>query len=150
MFERLRQNGLKLNSEKCTFFQRCVLYCGHIVSEGGVETDPDKTAKIKDWPRPQRVKDLREFLGFAGYYRRFVAGFARISKPLTELTGGTGRKSRKGKPTPKPTPWKWGPEQEEAFQTLKDRLVNPPILGYPDYGQPFTLYTDMPFYKSHL
>ena len=144
VFDKLQQNNLKLNPEKCCFFQRKVAYCGHVVSEDGIETDPGKIAAIRDWERPQGVKELRKFLGFAGYYRRFVAGFSREAKPLTELTGGTRRKSKKkgNKPAPATKPWHWGPEQEKAFQTLKEKLVSPPILGYPDYGRPFILYTD--------
>ena len=73
VFEKIRQNGLKLHPRKCILFQRRVKYCSHIVSNAGVETDPDKLVKLAEWPVPTNVKQLRAFLGFAGYYRRFVS-----------------------------------------------------------------------------
>lgn len=88
VLNRLRENGLKLSPEKCRFFQTSVRYLGHIVSRNGVETDPQKTEALKTWPRPQTLKDLRSFLGFTGYYRRFVEGYSKIVKPLTNLTAG--------------------------------------------------------------
>lgn len=69
VLNRLKEYGLKLSPEKCKFFQTSVRYLGHIVSEKGVETDPEKIASIKSWPIPKTLKQLRSFLGFAGYYR---------------------------------------------------------------------------------
>lgn len=85
---RLRDYGLKLSLEKCKFFQTSVKYLGHIVSENGVETDPQKIEAIKTWPSPKNLKELRSFLGFSGYYRRFIKDYANIVKPLNELTAG--------------------------------------------------------------
>ncbi|KAG1933335.1 interleukin-1 receptor accessory protein-like 1-A [Pimephales promelas] len=88
VLKRLRDYGLKLSPKKCKFFQTSVRYLGHIVSGNGVETDPSKIEALKTWPRPRNLKDLKSFLGFAGYYRRFVQDFSKITRPLNELTVG--------------------------------------------------------------
>lgn len=84
----LREFGLKLSVEKCVFFQTSVCYLGHVVSSDGMETDPDKISTLTSWPVPQNLKELRSFLGFAGYYCRFVEGFSSVVKPLNDLTAG--------------------------------------------------------------
>ena len=98
-FERLKQHGLKLKGSKCEFLQEEVSYLGHIVSASGIKTDPGKLNALKTWPVPTNIKELRSFLGFAGYYRRFVEGYAKIAKPLNDLLAGhgTNRKSRRRK-----------------------------------------------------
>lgn len=109
VFERLEQFNLKLKGSKCEFFQTEVNYLGHVVSADGVRTDPEKIRVLKEWPVPTSVKELRSFLGFAGYYRRFVKGFSQITKPLNDLLVGhpTNKKSKSTKPA---TPWSWGPK----------------------------------------
>ena len=82
---RLREYGLKLNPEKCQFVQKSVKCLGHVVSAKGVETDPDKVAAVKTWPRPQNVRQLKSFLGFTGYYRRFIPHYSKVAKPLSHL-----------------------------------------------------------------
>ena len=140
VLQKLREQNLKLNPKKCEFLRRRVKYCGHIVSEHGVETDPAKTQKIADWPTPKNVDDVRQFLGFSSYYRRFVQGFSKTARPLTDLLIGT--QGKKSKMKPDPTTWTWGAAQEQAFNTLKEKLTTPPILAYADYKRPFILYTD--------
>lgn len=81
VFERLEKAGLKLKASKCEFFRTSTTYLGHVVSEHGIEADPAKISVIKTWPIPTTVKELRSFLGFAGYNRRFIEGFASIAKP---------------------------------------------------------------------
>ncbi len=96
-FKRLERNNLKLKGSKCEFFKTSVLYLGHIVSQAGVETDPAKTESLKKWPIPKNIKQVRKFLGFTGYYRRYVKDYARIMKPLNDLLIGyppTGRVRR--------------------------------------------------------
>lgn len=139
VFERLEKAGLKLKGSKCEFFRTSTTYLGHVVSERGVEADPAKISTIKTWPVPSSVKELRSFLGFAGYYRRFIEGFAKIAKPLNDLLVGhpTNKKSSKAS-----TPWAWGSQQQEAFSTLIEKLSNPPVLGYADFSKPFLLNTD--------
>jgi transposase InsO family protein len=141
--QKIRQNGLKLNPAKCLLFCRQVKYCGHVVSAAGVETDPAKTAEIDEWPVPQCAKDLRSFLGFCGYYRRFVKNFSRLAKPLTDLLGGSPTKKKGRKPRKVEIPvWKWGQPQEEAFNNLRKCLTSPPVLAYPDHEESFILHTD--------
>lgn len=144
VFEKVRQGNLKLNPDKCTFFKLRIKFCGHVVSEAGVETDPDKTVRISEWPIPESAEQLREFLGFAGYYRRFVKGFSAIAKPLSQLLSGCQRKKGKGKNKSmgEVPEWRWTQEQQSAFEHLKKCLTTPPVLGYPDYTRPFTLHTD--------
>ncbi|GFO36958.1 Pol polyprotein [Plakobranchus ocellatus] len=86
LFNRLRELGLKLNPEKCQFGAREVHYLGHIISKEGVATDPDKVSAVNEWPTPKTTRELRSFLGLASYYRKFIEGFAKIAKPLHQLT----------------------------------------------------------------
>ncbi len=85
VFQKLRDTGLKLKPSKCQCFLREVKYLGHIVSAEGISTDPDKVASVVKWPVPTKAPDLRSFLGFTGYYRRFIKNYSRIAKPLHEL-----------------------------------------------------------------
>ena len=126
-------------------FQDKVRYVGHVVSSSGVETDPEKTAKVKTWPTPKNVEEVRTFLGFTSYYRRFVKGFASIAKPLNQLLGGhknKKKKIRKTKTKDTLVKWEWGESQDLAFNNLKQMLMSPPILAYPDYTKPFIIHTD--------
>ena len=113
VFERLRSANLKLKPSKCKLFQLKVKFLGSVVSEKGIEPDPEKLEVISDWPVPSNLTELRAFVGLASYYRRHVEGFSDIAKPLSELT----KKNR---------PFVWGPEQQTAFETLKDRLIKYP------------------------
>lgn len=141
VFTRLEQYGLKLKGSKCEFFQLEVKYLGHVVSADGVRTDPDKISVLKDWPVPRSIKDLRSFLGFAGYYRRFVEGFSQIAKPLNSLLIGhpTNKKCKSNKAA---TSWSWGPEQQKAFETIIEKLTSAPVLTYANYSEPFILNID--------
>ena len=143
IFKRLREVNLKLSPKKCEFFRKKVKYVGNIVSEEGIEPDPDKINKVQQWPRPTNPDEVRQFLGFVGYYRRFIEGFSSIARPLNNLLPDSKKKSRKGsKPKPLPASWTWGPEQEVAFNTLKEKLTTYPILGFPDCTLPYELHTD--------
>ncbi|XP_060077578.1 uncharacterized protein LOC132557106 [Ylistrum balloti] len=107
----------------------------------GIEADPDKIAKIRDWPEPSTPEDVRKFLGFAGYYRKFVPNFAHIARPLTDLLPPTHKKSAKSKKQEE-VEWKWGTRERISFQNLKEALSSPPVLGFADYTKPFELHTD--------
>ena len=97
---------------------------------------------MAEWSVPTNVKQLRAFLGFAGYYKRFVSEFSRIAKPLTDMLGGTSRKTSNNKCTTRQLPeWHWGATQDFAFQTKKKHITSPPKLAYADYSLPFLLPT---------
>ena len=141
VFSQLCQHGLKLKASKCEFFKSRVSYLGHVVSQNGVETDPDKISALKEWPVPQNVKQLRSFLGFTGYYRRYIKDYARIAKPLNDLLVGhpTNKQVKKKK---KSILWQWGEAQQGAFDLLKIKLSTPPVLAYADFKKPFVVHTD--------
>ena len=148
---RLREFGLKLSPDKCHFFRTSVKYLGHVVSEKGVETDPTKIAALTTWPKPQNVKELKSFLGFSGYYRRFIRDYAKIARPLNDLTVGyyPPRKSNKsyakhnvGIDPKKPFAEKWTTKCDESFNTLIHKLTTAPILGFADAKKPYIVHTD--------
>lgn len=150
--ERLRHFGLKLDPEKCKFFQTTVTHLGHVCSKDGISPDPKKIEAVKDWPVPSNIGELKSFLGFAGYYRRFVKGFSQMCKPLNDLTSGyvprktmkrLGRSPSKDDVTLK-TPFgdKWTATCQQAFETIKHHLTTTPVLGYADLSAPFEVHTD--------
>lgn len=141
VFQSLARYGLKLRPEKCQFFRKEVKFLGHVVSGQGVSPDPEKVTAVQEWNPPTTAKQVHSFLGFVGYYRRFIKDFAKIAKPLHELLVGRSRRQRGGSP-----PINWTNECEAAFQSLKQELLKAPILAYADFTRPFTLYTD----ASHL
>ena len=98
---------------------------GHIVSEDDVEADPEKIDKIAHWPTPSNPEEVRRFLGFAGYYRKFVKYFSKIARPLSELMPANTKPTNKKKTTKE---WNWSSEHQEAFDPLKQHLTTPPIL----------------------
>ena len=135
---RLQEAGLKLKPSKCLFLHKRLRYLGHIVSEDGVECDPDRCQEILNWKVPTSVKELQQFLGLVGFYRKHVLNFAKIAKPLHFLTGSVlGKNGKKV-----PVPWQWGVEQQNAFEGLVHALTSPPVLAYPDYSKPFILRID--------
>lgn len=143
VFSRLEQHNLKLKSTKCEFFQRKITYLGHVVSEEGIEADPEKIEAVKSWAVPKSTKDVRKFLGFTGYYRRFVKNYAKIVRPLNDLlVGNCTKKNKNKKSSKKGVPFVWGKEQQEAFEKIKDILIHPPILAYANYKLPFRVHTD--------
>ncbi|XP_071995821.1 uncharacterized protein [Engystomops pustulosus] len=137
VFQILTQHGLKVKPSKCHLLQPSVKYLGHVVSAHGIEPDPENIAAVYDWPTPSTVRDIKSFLGFASYYRRFIPKFAQLAAPLQELLRGLPKESQRSR-----VAIEWMAEREAAFQMLKQRLTEPPVLGYPDYSLPFTLYTD--------
>ena len=138
VFGRLREKGFKLKATKCHLFRRKVSYLGHVISEGGIEADPAKIAAVTDWPTPTTVHELRQTLGFFGYYRRFVQDFSKLARPLHEMVQGLENSKRSNKNT------KISLDKEalDALETLKEKLTNLPILAYADYTLPFEVHTD--------
>ena len=129
VFERLRHAKLKLGAAKCTFAAKEVSYLGHRVTEEGLLPDPSLLAAIRDIPPPTTATEVRSFLGLAGYYRRYVKGFAAIATPLHALTR-------------KDAVFHWSEDCQAAFDQLKTRLTTSPITAFPDFSQEFRLYTD--------
>jgi len=118
IFDRLERYTLKLKPTKCHLFQRKVKFLGHVVSGKGIECDPDKVAAIATWPTQTSISEVRTFYGLASYYWTFVQDFAKLAKPLHNLT----RKN---------VTFVWNQECEAAFQALKERLMSAPILVPP-------------------
>ena len=139
VFQKLASAGLKLKPSKCFFFKEEIDYLGHLVSGKGVATSPKKIETVIKWPVPQTVYDVRSFLGFVGYYRRFIRDFSKISKPITEVIIGLENQSKR---VAKKTLINWSEAAQSAFEVLKELCVNAPILAFPDYKLPFILHTD--------
>ena len=135
VFQKLREAGLKLKPSKCEFFRDRIAYLGHIVSKSGVETDPKKIQDIYDWPRPTTVTDVRQFLGFTKYYRKFIKRYAVVANPLNKLISGENAKKKNKRV-------EWTPECKESFQQLKEICTKTPVLAYANYEKPFKLTTD--------
>ena len=117
VLSRLSDFGLQLKAKKCTFMQTEVGFLGHIVGRTGLSCDPEKLSAVRNWHELNRVKAVRQFIGFVGYYRRFVKK-TELAEPLVSLT-------RKG------VPFVWTDRQQTAFDALKACLLSAPILGFP-------------------
>ena len=129
LFQRLRQANLKLTARKCNFLKRHVQYLGHLISGNGIEPVPEKLRDLKEMVPPTTQKDVRRFLGFTNYYRKFIPRFADIARPLTNLT----RKDEE---------FEWTPQCQQVFELMKEMLLKEPILKYPDSSYGYILYTD--------
>ncbi|GKF61491.1 putative reverse transcriptase domain-containing protein, partial [Tanacetum coccineum] len=124
----LKEEKLYAKFSKCDFWLDSVQFLGHVINREGVHVDPSKIEAIKNWSTPSTPTEVRQFLGLAGYYRRFIEGFSLIAKPLTKLT----QKNKK---------YEWG-EEEAAFQILKQKLCSAPILALPEGSEDFVVYCD--------
>ncbi|KAL0202987.1 hypothetical protein M9458_001005, partial [Cirrhinus mrigala] len=147
VLQRFQHHGLKVKLSKYCFFQKEVRYLGHVISSEGVATDPEKIQAVAEWARPQTAKELRSFLGFASYYRRFVQGFANIAAPLHQLAAAgeapKGKKqSKRAYLTSEQFQQMWNTKCEVAFQGLKKKLTSAPVLAYADFTKPFVLDID--------
>ncbi|WVZ70423.1 hypothetical protein U9M48_019094 [Paspalum notatum var. saurae] len=129
VLQKLREHKLYAKLSKCEFWLDQVPFLGHIVSKGGIMVDPSKISSVMDWKVLEVVKEVRGFLGLAGYYRRFIESFSRIAKPMTSLL-------EKG------VPFIWTKERQAAFDELKKRLTTAPVLTLPDLTKSFTVYCD--------
>ncbi|XP_072066901.1 uncharacterized mitochondrial protein AtMg00860-like [Arachis hypogaea] len=126
----LKEQKLYAKLSKYEFWKEEVKFLGHVVSKGGIAVDPSsKVEAVMEWKRPMTMTEVRSFLGLAGYYRRFIEGFSRITLPMTKLTR-------------KEVPFVWTSECEESFQTLKQRLTSAPVLILPEPHEPFEVYCD--------
>ncbi|KAK1602156.1 hypothetical protein QYE76_017199 [Lolium multiflorum] len=125
----LRHEKLFANLPKCHFAQNKLVFLGFVVSANGIEVDSSKVEAIHNWPTPTNVGQVRSFHGLAGFYRRFVKDFSTIACPLNELTK-------------KNVPFVWGKAQQKAFDELKKRLTEAPLLALPDFSKTFEIECD--------
>jgi hypothetical protein len=114
---------------KCKFWLKQVAFLGHVILKGGISVDPSKVKDVLSWKAPTSVSDIRGFHGLAGYYRRFIEGFSKISKPMTEVLE-------------KDKQFEWTPTCEASFQELKRQLTTAPVLVMQDMEKPFSIYCD--------
>ncbi|GKD75235.1 putative reverse transcriptase domain-containing protein, partial [Tanacetum coccineum] len=129
ILELLKKEELYAKFSKCEFWIPKVQFLGHVIDSKGIHVDPAKIEAIKDWASPKSPTEIRQFLGLAGYYRRFIEGFSKIAKPMTKLTQ-------------KKVKFVWGDKQEAAFQLLKQKLCSAPILALPEGSEDFIAYCD--------
>jgi hypothetical protein len=129
VLQKLQEHRLYVKLSKCEFWMKQIAFLGHVISKGGIFVDPSKVYDVLSWNAPTSVSDIRSFLRLAGYYRRFIKGFSKISKAMTELL----EKDRK---------LEWTPTCEASFQELKKRLTTAPILVMPDMEKSFSIYCD--------
>jgi hypothetical protein len=129
VLELLRKHKLYAKASKCEFFRDRVSFLGYVVSSEGVSMEAEKVKAVQEWPVPCNVRQVREFLGLAGFYRRFVKGFSSLASPLSDLTKVD-------------TGWQWGEKQQQAFDALKLAISTGPTLILPDESLPYTITTD--------
>ena len=116
VLQKLVEAGLKPKPRKCQLFAKQVDFLGHVISSQGIQTDPKKTQVVKEWPKPESLHEVRLFLSFCGYYRRFIPKLAEVAKPLHKLNQN----------------YIWTKESSVAFKALKNRMISSPILTHPD------------------
>ena len=131
------EKNLTLNWEKCHFMVKQGIVLGHEISSRGIEVDRSKVEEIAKLPEPKSLKDIRSFLGHAGFYRRFIKEFSKITRPLTNLLG-------------KDVPFSFDKECLQAWEELKQRLVSAPIISAPDRTKPFEIMYDASDYAMAL
>lgn len=125
----LRKANLTINVEKSKFLLKSITYLGHTVGGGCIKADPDRVRAIAEYPTPNTIRQVRRFMGIAGWYRRFISNFSAISAPITDLLGKTGKLI-------------WTPEAQIAFEELKAKLTSAPVLTHPDFERPFVIQCD--------
>ena len=124
-----QEHGLFCNPKKCKFHKDKIELLGVVVSGKGFEMEDKKVKKVQDWPKPTTLKQLKGFIGFCNFYQIFLKGFSIIARPLHEL-------DKKG------VPWKWGEEQDRAFQQLKEMITQEPCLAHINPDKPYRMETD--------
>ena len=125
----LHQANLKIKPKKCRLFQESVTYLGYKLSPEGFAPDENKLVVVRHWKRPENVTEMRSFIGFCSYYRSFIKDFAGIAKPLHQITKKNSR-------------FTWSPECHNAFEKLKESLIDSSKLKHLDYNSPFIVDTD--------
>ncbi|WVZ64242.1 hypothetical protein U9M48_013794 [Paspalum notatum var. saurae] len=129
VLERLRSHKLYAKFSKCEFWLEKIAFLGHIITAEGVSVDPEKVQAVMEWQQPINVSEIRSFIGLAGYYRRFIEGFAKIARPMSSLL----QKDKK---------FEWTEACERSFQKLREKLTTAPVLALPDIHRDFVIYCD--------
>ena len=131
VFSRLRKVNLKLNPVKCDFLKKEILYLGHVVSCDGILPDPEKISVIKKYPVPKSTDEIKRFVAFANYYRKFIKNFAKLARPLNDMCR-------------KHVNFEWNEECQKSFELLKLSMASSPVLQYPDFSDKnkFIVQTD--------
>jgi len=129
VLRRLEENDLYVKLEKCAWKVQKVNFLGVVMGQGKIEMEEDKMAGVLNWPVPKTVRDVGKFLGLANYYRQFVKDFAKLARPLNNLT----RKDER---------WKWEEQQQKAFEQLKMVFTSQPLLVAPDLDKEFRVEAD--------
>ena len=129
IFKKPKEAGLKLKESKCDFFKKEIHYLGHLISVSSIQPLPEKLDSIPNMPKPRSPKEIKQFLGLTGYYRKFVPRFCDMASPLTKMLAHD-------------CEFEWTKQCDISFQMLKDTLCSAPILRYPDTSKLYTLYTD--------
>jgi hypothetical protein len=135
VLQKLRENDLYLKPKKCEFEKTKIEYLGMIIEQGKISMDKTKLNGIREWPVPTTVKQVRSFLGFGNFYRRFIRKFSELAQPLNNLLK-------------KDTPFEWTPNCQMAFETLKTRFTEEPVLMMPDQSKPFQIESDASKYAT--
>ncbi|WVZ53169.1 hypothetical protein U9M48_004150 [Paspalum notatum var. saurae] len=129
VLERLRSHKLYAKFSKCEFWLEKIAFLGHIITAEGVSIDPEKVQDVMERQQPINVSEIRNFIGLAGYYLRFIEGFAKIARPMSSLL----QKDKK---------FEWTEACERSFQKLKAKLTTAPVLALPNIHRDFVIYCD--------
>ena len=135
VLRRMEENDLYVKLEKCVWKVREINFLGLVMGSGGIKMQKEKVAGVLEWPRPKTVKEVQKFLGLANYYRQFIKDFTRIAELMHKLV----RKNKK---------WKWGEEQEKAFEQLKQVFTMQPVLVAPDLDKEMRVEADTSEYTT--
>ena len=127
--QRLREYGFRLSPKKCFFAQKRIDFLGHEISQDGYFPCESNLLPIKAFPKPKTPRQIKSFLGMCGYFRKYIPKFSQIAAPMIKLTHIN-------------EPFIWTDEQESAFEFLKKKLIEKPILVFPDYTKPFHIFVD--------
>ena len=130
IFEKLRENNLKIQLDKSEFLMKEVAYLGYIISEEGIRPNPDKINVVKNYTIPKTTKEIKAYLGLLDYYRKFISNFAKLTKPMTRCLNKGSKINIQDK------------DYIDSFNGSKTLLINAPILQYPDFNETFMVTTD--------
>jgi hypothetical protein len=129
VLQTLREHQLYAKFSKCEFWLDKMEFLGHVITKEGIVVNPSKVESVLEWKSPKNAKEIRGFLGMAGYYRRFIEGFSKIARPMTKLLRNN-------------TPFMWSEQCEQSFQTLKEKLTTALVLAVPETGKDYIVYCD--------